>query len=147
MPSIDRTITVPGDQQAVWDYLADFTTTEEWDPPTRTTTRVSGDGGVGTVYRNVSAILGREAEATYTVAAYDAPRRLELRGEAGRVDLHDTITIEQVGDRVRVHYTAEFRPHGLAKLVVPVLPLALKRLGDSAAAQMERCLRGLSARS
>lgn len=53
MSEIDRTVTVPGNQRLVWDYLSDFTNTEEWDPPTESTERVSGDGGVGTLYRRV----------------------------------------------------------------------------------------------
>jgi hypothetical protein len=28
----------------VWAFLSDFTTTEEWDPPTVSTVRVTGDG-------------------------------------------------------------------------------------------------------
>ena len=143
MPAIDRTITVTGDQQQVWDYLADFTTTEEWDPPTRSTERTSGDGGVGTTYRNVSRLLGKDAEVTYTVVAHEAPHRLELDGVAGSVDLHDTIWVSQDGDRVSVRYRAEFHPHGVARLVEPLLPVGLKRLGDEAAAQLEECLRRL----
>lgn len=144
MQAIERTIVIEGgDRQAVWDYLSDFTTTEEWDPPTQSTVRVSGDGGVGTVYRNVSKILGSETEVTYTVAAHEPPRRLELDGEAGSVRLHDEITVEDDGDRVSVHYRAEFHPHGVARLAEPLLPLGLKKLGDDAAEQMERCLRRL----
>jgi uncharacterized protein YndB with AHSA1/START domain len=59
MPKIERTMTVQKPLDQVWAYLTDFTNTEEWDPPTVSTTRISGDGGVGTVYRNVSKILGR----------------------------------------------------------------------------------------
>ncbi|TCJ00132.1 MULTISPECIES: SRPBCC family protein [Aeromicrobium] len=143
MPDIDRTITVDADQQAVWDFLSDFTTTEQWDPPTQSTERVSGDGGVGTVYRNVSKLLGKETEVTYTVVVHEAPHRLELDGDAGSVKLHDTITIEQDGPRTTVRYVAEFHPQGAAKLVEPLLPLGLKKLGDDAAEQMEQCLRRL----
>lgn len=143
MPTIDRTVTVPGDAQRVWDYLSDFTTTEQWDPPTQTTERLSGDGGVGTTYRNVSKMLGQETEVRYEVVACEAPRRLELAGDAGSVQLHDTIEVTQDGDQVQVRYTAEFEPHGAAKLVEPLLPLALKKLGDDAAASLEECLRRL----
>lgn len=144
MQKIERTIEIEGgDRQAIWDFLSDFTTTEQWDPPTQTTERVSGDGGVGTVYRNVSRILGSETEVTYTVVAHEAPRRLELDGKAGSVELHDEITVEDEGDRVRVHYRAEFHPLGVAKLAEPLLPLGLKKLGDDAAEQMEKCLRQL----
>ena len=142
MPHIERTITVPGgDLDSIWAYLADFTTTEEWDPPTRSTRRVQGDGGVGTTYHNVSTFLGRETEATYTVAAHEPPRRLELEGEASSMRLHDTITVEQQGADVVVTYRAEFHPQGAAKLATPLLPAGLKVLGDSAAQQMEECLR------
>ncbi|MCF6376304.1 SRPBCC family protein [Nocardioides KLBMP 9356] len=150
MPTIDRTITVPGGAEEVFAYLSDFTTTEEWDPPTQTTDLVSGDGGVGTRYRNVSKFLGRETETVYTVVTLDAPRRLELEGDASSMRLHDTITVEQKGDDVQVSYRAEFHPEGAARLATPLLPPALKALGDAAAEQMEECLRrlpGASARA
>ena len=143
MPKIERTITVPGRADEVFAYLSDFTTTEEWDPPTQTTELVSGDGGVGSRYRNVSKFLGKETETVYTVVALDAPRRLELEGDASSMRLHDTITVEQQGDDVRVAYQAEFHPEGAAKLATPLLPPALKALGDAAADQMEECLRRL----
>ena len=143
VPEIDRTVVVEGDQQQVWDYLADFTTTEDWDPPTQRTERVRGDGGVGTVYRNVSRLLGRDTEVTYEVVRHEAPRRLELDGRAGSMKLHDTLTVEQDGPRVRVRYRAEFHPEGPLKLATPLMPPALKKLGDEAASQMEECLRRL----
>jgi len=143
VPAIDRTVTVRGDQRAVWNFLADFTTTEAWDPPTQLTQRVSGDGSVGTVYRNVSKLFGKQTEVTYQVIVHQAPNRLELAGDAGPMKLHDTITIEQDGAWVHVRYRAEFVPQGFAKLALPLLPLALKKLGDDAAAQMGSCLRRL----
>jgi hypothetical protein len=51
MQSVERTITVDKPLDLVRAYLADFTNTEEWDPPTRRTVRESGTGGVGTVYQ------------------------------------------------------------------------------------------------
>ena len=46
MPSVERTVTVTQPIEKVWAYLSDFRTTEEWDPPTVSTVRTSGDGGV-----------------------------------------------------------------------------------------------------
>jgi hypothetical protein len=57
------------------------------------------------------------------------------------MEMHDTIRVEQDGDLVRVTYRAEFHPQGALKLATPLLPAALKVLGDSAAAQMEKVLR------
>ena len=144
MQEIERTVVVPGgDLQRIWAYVSDFTTTEEWDPPTQTTVRVSGDGGVGTVYRNVSKVLGSETEVTYTVVAHEAPHRLELDGETGSMDLHDEITVEDVGGEIHVRYRAEFQPRGAMRLAEPLLPLGLKKIGDDAAKQLEECLRRL----
>ncbi len=140
MPSIERTITVDQPLEVVWEFLSDFTNTEKWDPPTVSTVRTGGDGGVGTVYRNVSKILGHEAEVEYTVTECRAPSLLRLRGTANGLELEDTIRLDSSGSGVTVSYTAEFKPQGVAKLVEPLLPLGLKKLGDDAAAQMHEVL-------
>jgi uncharacterized protein YndB with AHSA1/START domain len=142
--SVERTITVSTPLSKVWPYLADFTTTEEWDPPTVSTTRTSGDGGVGTTYHNVSKLLGKETDATYTVVRREEESVLELEGESGSVGLHDTITFASTADGgTEVTYHAEFHPTGAGKLVEPLLPPALKVLGDKVAAQMTEKLEQL----
>ena len=62
---IVRTVATDRPMAEVFAYLSDFTSTEEWDPGTLRTTRESGDGGVGTRYRNVSRFLGSGTELTY----------------------------------------------------------------------------------
>lgn len=143
MPAIDRTLTVDKPPRVVWDYLSDFTRTEEWDPPTRSTTRTAGDGGVGTVYHNVSSLLGSETAIDYHVTDYAEGRRMELRAEVGRMRLHDTLEVEPSGTGTAVRYRAEFHPTGAARLATPLLPIALKRLGDRAASRMQECLERL----
>ncbi|NGZ99852.1 hypothetical protein G5V59_04825 [Nocardioides sp. W3-2-3] len=91
MPTVERTITVPKPVSVVWDYLSDFTNTEEWDPPTVSTTRTSGDGGVGTTYKNVSSMLGHETEVDYEVVRFEPeqvfePDRERQRPEPARHD-------------------------------------------------------------
>lgn len=140
MPYIERTIVVPGRQEDVWAFLSDFTTTEQWDPPTQHTELVHGDGGVGTRYRNVSKVLGSRTEIIYTVVVHEAPRRLELDGRTSSMRMHDTVLVQQDARDVRVVYRAEFYPQGALKLLTPLLPPALKVLGDAAAKQMEECL-------
>ena len=143
MAVVERTVTVSTPLSKVWPYVADFTTTEEWDPPTVTTRRTSGDGGVGTTYVNVSRILGTEQEVHYRVVRCEASSVLELEGDAGSVQLHDTIHFASTPEGgTEVTYRAEFKPTGVAKLAAPLLPLALKLLGDrvaqSLAASLER---------
>ena len=65
--SVQRTIVVDTPIDLVFGYLSDFTTTTEWDPGTVRTDKQSGNGGVGTTYRNISRFLGRTVELTYIV--------------------------------------------------------------------------------
>ena len=147
MAHVERTLTTTTDIHTVWDYLTDFRTTEEWDPPTVSTERTSGDGGVGTTYHNVSSFLGSQSEVDYVVSAVEPLERFELRGDAGKsMDLHDTITFERLPEGgTRVTYRAEFRTHGAAKLAEPLLPPGLKILGDKVAASMQERLDALGA--
>jgi len=140
MPAVERTVTVDQPIEKVWAYLSDFRTTEEWDPPTVSTTRTRGDGGVGTTYHNVSKFLGAETEVDYIVTAYDEQRRLQLEGDAGSIKLLDTITFASTGTGTSVTYHADFEPHGAAKLAEPLMPVGLKLLADKVASSMEEHL-------
>ena len=144
MPTVDREVTTHTDPQLVWDFLSDFTTTEQWDPPTVRTLRATGDGGVGTVYENTSRILGRDTDITYTVVESEPPRLLRLRGRSRSMTALDTIEVIPLdGGGTRVHYTAEFSLEGAAKIAEPLMPLGLKRLGDAAAASLQKQLDAL----
>lgn len=113
MPVVQRTIIVDQSPQAVFAFLADFTTTEEWDPPTLSTRRTSGTGGVGTTYHNVAKFRGKRTEVDYVVTAYVEGRSLQLRGDAGEVELVDTLTVEPTATGgSAVTYHEEIRPHG-----------------------------------
>lgn len=140
MASVVRTITVAQPVEKVWAYLADFTTTEEWDPPTVSTTRLSGDGGVGTTYRNVSKFLGKETEVTYEVVRADPNRVLELTGSANGMDLRDTIIFAEREGSTEVTYRSEFQPQGLAKLAEPLLDGGLEVLGTRVAKSLKEKL-------
>ncbi|MGN6129159.1 MAG: SRPBCC family protein [Nocardioidaceae bacterium] len=142
---LERTVAADAPLERVFAYLADFATTTEWDPGTVRTARVSGDGGVGTVYRNTSRFAGRETELTYTVMERVENERIALRGENKTVTALDTMTFARTGEGTEVRYVAEFR---FPLLDLPVLRtvagLALaplfKRLGDEAADGMRAAL-------
>ena len=145
MPTIERTMSTAAAPQAVWAYLSDFTTTNEWDPGTVSTVRRSGDGGIGTVYDNTSRFAGRETRLVYTVVNSTAPTRIQLRGENESVVATDTITLSAEGSGTRVHYRADLEFRGLLRRLdplfsLPVLNLPFKRLGDGAQQGIQRAL-------
>ena len=149
---IERTVETATPIGTVFAYLSDFTTTTEWDPGTVETTRTSGDGGLGTVYHNVSSFMGSKTELDYTVTEHVDERRFQLRGENKTVTATDTMTFEPTPTGgTKVTYHADFQFKGVlgkaAPLLSPVLALAFKKLGDEAEKGMQEALdkRGASA--
>jgi carbon monoxide dehydrogenase subunit G len=127
---VERTFTVPRPPTEVFDYLADFTHTEEWDPGTVETRRTSGDGGVGTTYDNVSDFMGRRVELTYETVAHERPTRLQFRGNRGQTYTTDTITLAAAGEGTSVHYRADIDLGVMRNLVAPFYQRRLERLAD-----------------
>lgn len=141
MMRIDRTVETSTPASEVFDFLADFTNTEQWDPGTVRTQRISGDGGVGTAYANTSRFLGRNTDLTYVVETYEPGKRIVLRGENKTVVAHDTMTfVPTATGGTSVRYVAEFELKGMAKMVAPLLTPAFTRLGDDASDQMRATL-------
>lgn len=129
---IEREVSVAATPERVFDYLADFRSTEEWDPGTVRTALMSGDGGVGTTYHNSSRFAGRETELTYVTEQLTRPDLVVLRGENRTVVARDTMTLRRAGRLTQVSYRAEFRFKGLARFAEPFLRRPFARLGDEA---------------
>jgi len=141
--TIERTVRVERPLSQVFDYLSDFTTTNEWDPGTVRTVRERGDGGVGTAYLNTSRFGGRETELTYVVEKLVPNELFALRGENKTVIAHDTMTFRETPGGTEVTYVADFEFKGPAKLMAPMLAPAFKKLGDEAEQGMRDALERL----
>jgi carbon monoxide dehydrogenase subunit G len=137
---LERTVSTDKPVDRVFAYLADFTTTTEWDPGTVRTTRTSGDGGVGTVYHNVSRFAGRETELDYTVVERVENQRVALEGRNRSVTAHDLMTFREVDGGTEVTYVADFD----FGLLTPVIGLVMRpfftKLGDEAQEGMTAAL-------
>ena len=142
MPSVTRTFTTTATPDVAYRYLADFTHAEEWDPGTQTCERTSGDGGVGTTYRNVSKFLGREVEITYTATELAPPTRVHLRGTNEQFEGHDIFTIRAAGRGSEVTYRADMSFSGVSKLASPLvaayLPILAKKTVEELRASLDR---------
>jgi carbon monoxide dehydrogenase subunit G len=137
---IQRTVETTAAPAAVFAYLSDFCNTTEWDPGTVTTERVSGDGGVGTVYKNISEFNGKESELRYEVVELVPGERIALQGEGKAAHADDTMEFEATPTGTRVTYTADIRFKGALKVAEPFLGKAFKKLGDEAEAGMREAL-------
>ena len=137
---LQRTVHTTATPDRVFEYLSDFTTTTEWDPGTVVTERVSGDGGVGTTYRNVSSFLGREVEITYTTAELAPPSRVHLRGTNESFEGHDIFEIRASGRGAEITYRADMSFSGLSKLAAPAVAAYLPILARKTVDQLRTCL-------
>lgn len=140
---VSRRVATTADQEKVFTYLSVFTTTTQWDPATVETVLVSGDGGVGTVYRNRTSFMGRTTELDYVVTRREAPRVITLRGENAALVATDTITVETADAGSEVTYQADFAFKGAWRLVAPLMRPALRRLGDRAEVGLRTTLAGV----
>ena len=56
---LQKTVVIDKPRDAVFDYLADFTTTTEWDPGTVVTVNHHGDGGTPAISTPPPSSAGR----------------------------------------------------------------------------------------
>ncbi|MBJ7359990.1 SRPBCC family protein [Nocardioides sp.] len=141
---VERTFTVATPIEEVFDYLVDFEHTNEWDPGTIETRRISGDGGVGTKYHNESEFAGRKTELTYESVAQERPTRLQFRGTNKTATATDTLTFSPAGGGTQVHYRADFEFTFPISLVAPlVVKPKLGGIADETVEQMKRTLESL----
>ena len=145
MTTLHRTVTTTADPDVVFDYLVDFANAEEWDSGTVSCVRLSGTGGIGSVYRNVSAFMGQTVELEYVVTEADyAARRFVVEGRNATTTSRDTIVVAPAaGGGSTVDYTADFTFAGPARFLGPVLRLPLEGLARRTAAQLTDVLNRL----
>ena len=122
-------------------YFSDFTTTNEWDPNTVKTTKLSGDGGVGTKYTNISSFNGRESSLVYEVIEYRPNKLIRLRGENKSLTAIDTMKIDEVNGQRQFTYEARFKFKGVAKLAAPFLKKAFAKLAADAEVGLRKVLK------
>jgi uncharacterized protein YndB with AHSA1/START domain len=139
-PTVTRTFTTTAPPEVVFDYLADFTNAEEWDPGTVTCERSYGGGEVGTIYRNVSTFLGREVQIAYSTVELERPHRIHFTGHNEKFDGHDVLGIRARGEGSEVTYRAEFSFSGAARLAAPAVAAYLPFLARKTVDQMKTCL-------
>ena len=140
---VERTFMVNRPIDEVFAYLSDFENTNEWDPGTVETKRVSGDGGLGTVYSNTSQFVGRKVDLEYTTVGYDSPTFFSCQGKNTSSTATDSMTFTRQGERTQIHYRADFTFHGFVKLVAPfVVKPKLSDLADETIADITAALQG-----
>lgn len=128
--------------------LADFSSSERWDPGVTSARRLDdGAVGVGSTFEVISRFAGRDVPLVYEIVELEPHRRLVLRAESRTVVSLDTITFEPAAAGTSVTYDADLRLRGLVRVVDPLLGLAFNRIGDRARDGLRETLRAQPDRS
>lgn len=122
-------------------YVADFTTSAEWDPGILASRRTSGDGGVGSTYEVEAEFRGKTLPFTYAVTSLEPGRRIVLHGEGEKATSDDDIAFEALPDgRTRITYDAELRLKGMLRVAEPFVGGAIRTMGAKALAGLKATL-------
>lgn len=141
MPKVSKSVVVPRPAEEVFEYLANFETTAEWDPGIISATRTSdGPIGVGSTFDLVSDFRGRRIPVTYEITVYEPSSRFVIVGRTKQFTGTDDIRVSPEGDGTRIDYTADFQMAGIARLVQPFMGGIFEKLSVEAMKGLEQTL-------
>jgi len=133
MASYSTTVKTGWDAETAFSYLAKFSNVADWDPSIPSARHLSGDPyEPGARYEVDVEALGRKTTMPYEAIAVEAPRRIVLRSDSGRLVSVDTLSFEPLADGTAVSYDAELTLSGPLKVLDPALQLLFNRMGGKA---------------
>jgi carbon monoxide dehydrogenase subunit G len=133
MARYHATIETGRSAEAVFAYLSDFSTAQEWDPGVVEAERLGEEPvGEGKRFRLVAEFMGRRIPLTYRIVEYDPPHAVTFVGESLTATSRDRIVFERAGEGTRVTYDADLQLKGGLRFLDPLLRIAFTRTGDRA---------------
>lgn len=139
MPHFNDTVDSSLSRAELFDYMADFSNAEEWDPGTKSARRLDeGELGVGSRFELVVEFAGRETPFTYEITEHSPPERVVVEADSEATHLTDTMSTAAAGSASVLTYDARLELKGWRKLTTPVVALLFRRLCEKGRAGLER---------
>jgi dehydrogenase/reductase SDR family member 12 len=124
-----------------FDFVADFTNIENWDPGVTRSRRVDdGPLRVGSSFEVEVKMPTGTMPMTYTITEFDRPSRVVLEGVGKKLSAIDDIRFSEEDGRTRVDYTADLQFKGFMAAVAPLVPGRIRKVGEEAMDGMARAL-------
>jgi hypothetical protein len=113
---IDRAV------EDVFDYVADERNEPTYNAQMRLAEKISdGPIGVGTQFRAEVVSGGRAVSMVIEFTEYERPRRLASMTRMAAMDIAYTLTFAPVREGTRMRWSGEIEPHGMLKLMGPLV--------------------------
>ena len=130
MIELHEKIEVPRPPREAFAYVADFSTTEEWDA-TATEARKISPGPIdrGTRFEVVCSVPLGAITLAYTVTRIEPDHLIELQGTSRFFAVTDTITFEETASGTHIDYRARFTFRGFLAKLSPRFAEGLRRMG------------------
>ena len=114
-------------------YLADFSSTAEWDPGVADAHRLDdGPLGVGQRFLVNVKFGGRILPYEYAIIDFDPGHRVTLQAVTPLIRSTDTITVAPSSHGATVTYDARLQGRGVFALFSPLLQIVFNRIGERA---------------
>jgi uncharacterized protein YndB with AHSA1/START domain len=143
MQQAQHTVTIQAPPETVFAYVLDGEKCPEWRSHVLDIKRISGDGGVGTVYaQGVAGPMGRRIAADFEVTACEPNRRYEFQTIAGPAKPHGRFDLEPADGGTRLTLALDAKMTGLGGLLMGGM---VQKTMDSEVHAIERIKRNLEA--
>jgi dehydrogenase/reductase SDR family member 12 len=127
--------------EEVFDYISDFTTTEEWDSTARSARKLSpGPIAQGTQFEVVCALPVGSVTLQYTMEELHENAFIVLNGHCAFFEVRDTITLTSTATGTLIDYRAEFQFKPLVSGIASLSSKGLQKMGRESVAGLAEAL-------
>jgi hypothetical protein len=132
----------PWEPERAFEYMARFSNAAKWDPGVVSAEDVQpGPPVLGSTYRLEVTAFGRRVPLEYRIEEMDPERRVVLHAQNAMIQSTDVIEVSAApGGGSIVTYQATLSANGIARLFTPLIGVALRHIGDRAAAGLRSAL-------
>ena len=122
MARIEGELVIHRPVHEVFDFVADERNEPRYNPRICRAEKLSpGPIGRGTRFRAEAVMLGRTTGMTIEYTTYERPRRLASSIHMPAADIAGTLRFDPVANGTRMGWSWVVRPHGLYRLLTPVI--------------------------
>ena len=117
MFAFERSIWVNRTQQEVWDYLSEPTNDPKWRGSAVSAEWISSPPyGVGSTYRSVDKLMGRNIDGTQVVTAWDVPDLYCFKSGSGPLSFEFTATLVSKDNGTQLTFSGQAELAGVFKI-------------------------------